>query len=267
MSTESWAVAAPQTLDVADVTEVKVRMVEGRAEVVADEAATGVRVEVSRVGTRPLHVARDGGVLRVGYDGARLQGWVDRLRGVSPDAERAVVRLVVPRSVRVDVATIGAEAEVSGAEAPVVKTVTGAVRASGTSGSLSLKTISGGASVTGHTGDVSASLGSGALSLDGALGRVTVNTVSGPVRITGTGTSPLVDIKSVSGPVEVYLDAGTPVNLRVRAMSGTVVLDGSVLPSTGRPFAVDHAEAPAEGRAAAYVSAALTTGTVTVTRS
>jgi hypothetical protein len=242
-------------------------MVEGRAEVVADGGATGVRVEVLTVGSRPLHVARDGGQLHVGYDGARLQGWVDRLRGASPDAERAIVRVVVPTSVQVDVATIGAEADVSGAQGPVVKTVTGAVRASGTSGTLSLKTISGDASATGHTGDVSASLASGALALDGALGRVTVHTVSGPVRITGTGTSPMVDIKSVAGPVEVHLDAGTPVNLRVRAMSGNVVLDGAVLPSTGRPFAVDHAEAPTEGRSPAYVSAALTTGTVTVTRS
>lgn len=267
MSTESWAVAAPQTLDVTGVTEVKVRMIEGRAEIAADGAAPGVRVEVLTVGARPLHVVRDGGVLRVGYDGARLQGWVDRLRGASPDAERAVVRIVVPTSVQVDVTTIGAEAEVSGAQAPVVKTVTGAVRASGTSGMLSLKTISGDASATGHTGDVSASLGSGALALEGALGRVTVHTVSGPVTITGVGTSPLVDVKSVSGPLEVRLDAGTPVNLKVRAMTGQVTLDGAVLPSTGRPFVVDHADAPSEGRSPAYVSAALTTGTVSVTRS
>jgi hypothetical protein len=267
MSTETWAVAAPQTLEVTDVTEVRLRLIERRAETVTDPDTACVRVEILEVGARPLQVVREGGALRVGYEGMRLQGWVDRLRGLSQDAERAVVRVVLPRSVRVDVGTIGAVADVAGADGPRVKTVTGPIRTSRTSGALSVRTISGDVAASGHTGDVAVSVVSGALAVEGALGRVTVSTVSGPVAITARGTSPLVDIKSVSGPAEVRLDAGTPVNLRVRGVSGQAVLDGSALASTGRTLAVDHADAPVENRSPAYVSAAVTTGTVSVVRS
>lgn len=267
MSTESWTVAAPQKIDIGDVGEARVRLVEGRVETVSDPAASTVRVEVLEVGARPLQVVRDpGGTVRIGYDGTRLQGWMDRLRGLSQDAERAVVRVVVPRSVRVDVGTVGAVADVTGVADARVRTVTGAVRASGTAGTLSLRTVSGDLAVTGHAGDVSVSVVSGALSVEGPLGRVTVSTVSGPVAITARGTGPLVDVRSVSGPVEVRLGAGTPVNLRVRGVSGQAVLDGAALPSAGRTLAVDHADAPVEGRSPAYVSATVTTGTVTVTR-
>ncbi|AEG45052.1 hypothetical protein [Isoptericola variabilis] len=266
MSTESWVVAAPQKIDVAGVTEVRLRLVEGRAETVTDDAASGVRVEVVEVGSRPLQLVREGGVLRVGYDGVRIQGWVDRLRGGSQDAERAVVRVVAPPSVRLDVGTVGAVADVTGAEGARVKTVTGAIRTSGTSGALSLRTISGDVAATGHVGDVSVSIVSGSLAVEGTLGRVTVSTVSGPVAITARGSVPLVDLKSVSGPAQVRLDVGTPVNLRVRGVSGQAILDGAALPSQGRTLAVDHADAPVEGRAPAYVSAAVTTGTVSVSR-
>ncbi len=267
MSTESWAVAAPQNIDVEGAREVRIRLVEGRAETVADPDASAVRVEILEVGSRPLQVVRDaGGTVRIGYDGTRLQGWVDRLRGLGQDAERAVVRVVVPPSVRVDVGTVGAVADVTGTAGARIRTVTGAVRASGTSGSLSLRTVSGDVAASGHAGDLSVSVASGALAVEGALGRVTVSTVSGPVAITARGTSPLVDVRSVSGPVEVRLDAGVPVNLRVRGVSGQAILDGAALASTGRALAVDHADAPVEGRSPAFVSAMVTTGTVTVTR-
>lgn len=266
MSTETWTVAAPQTLDVAGVTELRLRLVDGRAVVVVDPAAHAVEVEVREVGTRAVQVVREEERLRIGYDGTWVQGWWNRLRGVSDDAERAVVRITLPPSVRFDAGTVGADVDVTGTAGATVRTVTGSVRASDTSGTLTLRAVSGTLTVVGHAGDVAASVVSGTLSLGGGLGRVSVSTVSGAVTVAATGPAPLIDVRSVSGAVDVRLDEGTPVNLKVRGVSGKVVLDGSALASTGHTLAVDHADAPSEGRVPAYVSAALTSGRVTVTR-
>lgn len=266
MSTETWAVAAPQTIDVEGVAGATVRLQGGRAEVVTDPAATTTRVEVLEVGARPLQVVRDGDRLRVGYD----RTWVDAVRSKLSNltrTEHAVVRVVVPPGSAVDVGTIDADVEVTGGRAVSVRTVTGAVRTSGTTGPLALRAVSGDLTAAGHTGDVSASVVSGALSLDGALARVSVTAASGATSVTAAaGTSPMVTARTVSGSLDVRLPPGTPVNLKVRGASGQVVVDGSVVPSSGATLVVDHAEQTSGGEPAAYLSATVTSARVTVDR-
>ncbi|MCK9795764.1 DUF4097 domain-containing protein [Isoptericola sp. 4D.3] len=265
MSTETWAVAAPQTIDVEHATGVTLRLQDGRADVVADPAATGVRVELLEVGAKPVQVTRDGDRLRIGYESSVLDSVMAKLRNPR-QSERAVVRVVVPPEGAVDVGTLGADVEVTGGRLVAVKTVTGAVRVSGTTGPLSLKTVSGDVAVDGHAGDVSATVASGRLALSGDLARVSLSTVSGAATITAAGPSPLITAKTVSGAIDLRLPASTPVNLKVRGASGQVVLDGSVLPSAGATLVVDHAEQPADGRSAAYLSATVTAAHVTVDR-
>ncbi|GAA1709658.1 hypothetical protein GCM10009809_02530 [Isoptericola hypogeus] len=264
MSTETWAVAAPQTIEVEGVTGVDVRLQGGRAEVVADAAATVTRIDVLEVSDKPLQVVRDGDRLRVGYESSWFDSVVARVK--SPRrSERAVVRLVVPPDAAVDVGTVDADVEVSGGRKVAVRTVTGTIRTAGTTGPMSVRTVSGEVAVTDHTGDASASVVSGRLALDGALGRVSLTSVSGAATVAPT-TSPMITAKTVSGALDLRLLPGTPVNVKVRGASGQVVLDGSVLPSSGATLVVDHAEQPAEGRSAAYLSATVTSAHVTVDR-
>ncbi|WP_402466609.1 DUF4097 family beta strand repeat-containing protein [Isoptericola aurantiacus] len=265
MSTESWAVAAPQTIDVNGVQTVSLRLDSGRAEVVADQDTDQVRVEVLEVGEEPLLVTRAGSSLRLAYERSKVEAFVARVRSLRENA-RAVVRVTVPAAVSVDVGTVDGDAEVSGTRGTVVKTVTGTVRTVGTTGSLYLRSVSGDVHATDHSGDVSAQVVSGSLTLGGTLGRVSTSTVSGAVTVTAAGSAPLVSAKTVSGAVALRLDDGTPVSLKVRGAAGQVVLDGAVLPSTGRTLVVDHAEPPAEHRAVAYVTATVTSAHVTVSR-
>lgn len=264
MSTESWSVAAPQTIEVADVRSLTVRLTNGRAEVIADPSrASGALVEVEEVSSRPLQVLAENGSLRIAYDFPGVEGFVDRFRGLK-DQDSATVRITVPAGTALDVASVGAVLLVTGGQARVsARTVSGALGVSGTTGTLDVKTVSGPITVSEHTGDVTAATVSGPATISGSLGRVSVNGVSGPVAVTADGTTPLLTVKTVAGSVDVRLPAGSPVNLRARSMTGKVVLDGAPLTSTAqRTVVVDHAEPGA----AAYVSTNTVSGSATVAR-
>lgn len=265
MSTESWVVAAPQTLEVGDVRALSVKITGGRAEVVASPAReSGAVVEVLEVGPRPLHVLAEDGALSVAYDFSGVEGLVDRVRGLR-DSDRAVVRVTVPAHVPVRVGTVGAEAVVTGTAGETdVRTVDGGLHVTGTTGRLRVRTVSGDIAVGEHAGDVNAQAVSGHVTVAGRLGRVTAQTVSGRVEVVADGTTPLVTAKTVSGGIAVRLAPGTVVNLRARGVTGRVVVDGVDVPSTARStVSVDHVE-PGAG---AYVSASTVSGSVTVSRS
>lgn len=263
MSTESWAVAAPQTLDVGGVAAVSVRLQDGRVDVVVDPAAARTTLEVVEVGRKPLQVVHEGGRLRVGYERSKVEAFVARVRSLG-DSERAVVRVTVPQGVNVDVGTTEADIDVNGTAGTVVKTVTGAIRTSDTTGSLYVRSVSGDVWASSHAGDVSAQVVSGALALDGVLGRASASTVSGPVAVTATGAAPMVTAKTVSGDVALRLDPGTPVSLKVRGAAGQVVVDGEVQASAARTLWVDRS-VPGEG-SPAYLTANVTSARVIVSR-
>jgi len=267
MTTESWAVAAPQAIDVDGITGLDVRLQAGSAEVVADPAAVAVRVEVIEVVGHPLQVLHHDGRLRVGYEEAGIEGLFTRFKSMR-DNDRAVVRVTVPTAVPVDVATVAARVDIRGASATKAKTVTGSVHVASSSGPLSVRTVSGETNVSAHTGDVAAASVSGSLTVDGALGRVSLQTVSGGVVVTARASTPLVTVRTVSGQVEVRLDPGTAVNLKVRGGPAQAMLDGAALPSTSaHTLHVDHMDQVQPGAAgAAYVSATTGTGRVSVTR-
>lgn len=266
MSTETWAVAAPQTIDVIGVSAVSIRLQAGRADVVVDADATRTTLEVVEVSSKPLQVVRDGERLRIGYEASKMDAFVARVRNLGSSSERAVVRLTVPAGSSVDVGSVEADIDVTGTTGTVVKTVTGAVRTAGTTGSLYLRSVSGDVAATDHSGDASAQVVSGALALDGAIGRVSASSVSGALALTAVGTTPMVTTKTVSGDVTVRLDEGTPVSVKVRGAAGQAILDGSVLPTSGRTLSVDHADPPVPGRSVAYLTATVTSARVVISR-
>ncbi|WP_159797613.1 DUF4097 family beta strand repeat-containing protein [Puerhibacterium puerhi] len=263
--TQAWTVATPQVVEVPAARSLAVRVASGTVEVVADAArADGVTVDVVDPGPRPVHVVVEEGALRVGrHPRGGLGGLLENLRTAREDGPVAL-RLTVPATLPVDVAVVSAAVELAGTAAgTAVKTVGGDVSARGAAGPLTVRTVSGAVHVVDHRGDVTLDGVSGRLSVAGALGRVAAHTVSGDLDVRAEGTTPLVTARSVSGDVTVSLASGTPVNLRVRSVSGRVELDGAAQPSAStRGVVVELAETGA----AAYVSASTVSGTTRVRR-
>jgi hypothetical protein len=264
MGTESWVIAAPQQIEVGEVTSLVVGLTNGAIEVVSDPAReSGASIDVTEVGPRPLHVTSHAGELRVAYDFAGVEGVVDRVRGLK-DKDTATVRVVLPAHLPVKIATARAAVAVTGTRADVsVTTADGAVTVDDTVGVLAVKSAAGRVAATAHEGDVRVSTASGRVEVGGRLGRVTVSTVTGDVVVEARETTPLVTAKTVSGDVTLRLGQGAGVNLKARAVTGKVVLDGAPLPSTqSRTTSVDHSD----GTSGAYVSVSSVSGNLTVSR-
>jgi hypothetical protein len=263
--TQAWTIATPQAVEVPGARSLAVRVTSGSVEVVADPARSeGVTVDVLDPGPRPVHVVLSGGALRVGrHPRGGLGGLLEGLRTGREDVP-VVVRLTVPAALAADVAAVGARVELTGvAGGTAVRTVSGDVTGRGTAGPLTVRTVSGTVRLADHRGDVTLDGVSGRLSAAGALGRVGAHTVSGDLDLRAEGTTPLVTARSVTGGVTVSLDAGTPVNLRVRSVSGRVELDGAARPSSSTRGVVVELS---EGGSAAYVSASTVSGATRVRR-
>lgn len=267
MSTESWVISAPQHVDVAEVTRVVVALNDGSVEIVGDPTRErSATLDVTELSDRPLQVTCHDGELRIAYDFSGVEGVVGRVRGLR-DKDRAVLRLAVPAALPVRATTARAAVTVLGIRGDVsVNTATGAVRVHGVTGPLTVKTGSSDVDVVEHVGDLRVSTGSGDVALAGSLGRVSATTVSGSVELVAPESTPLVEVRTVSGDVVVRLGAGTPVNLRARSVTGKVVLDGAALAgSGGRTTSVDHVDE--HGRGGAYVSTSTVSGDLAVSRS
>ncbi|MHA7134597.1 DUF4097 family beta strand repeat-containing protein [Oerskovia turbata] len=264
MGTESWVIAAPQQIEVADVASLVVGLTNGAVEVVSDPSReTGASVDVTAVSPRPLRVTSHAGELKIAYDFDGVEGVVDRVRGLK-DKDTAAVRVVLPAHLPVKIATARAAATVTGTRAPVsVTTADGAVTVTDTTGPLSVKSVAGRVTIDAHEGDLKVGTASGRVEAEGALGRVSVSTVTGDVVVEARETTPLVTAKTVSGDVALRLSEGAGVNLKARAVTGKVVLDGAPVPSAqNRTTSVDHSE----GTSGAYVSVSSVSGNLTVSR-
>lgn len=265
MPTESWVLPGPQILEVDDVRALRVQLVAGRVDVVADPHATGVRIEVHAVRGRPLEVTLVDGELALGYS-FTLGGWeafLDKLRTFS-DRDSVDVHVAVPPHVAIRLGTVSADALVAGLVEDVsVSTVSGRLATDSTRGALHAKTVSGELAVRAHDGDLRLTTVSGDVTASGALTRVTANTVSGDLTLDVRETHSAVAVSSVSGDVTVRLPAGAGVRVETRAVSGRTVVDGREHrgPSLGSSVTVEE-----PGSGPTVVSVTSVSGHVTVLR-
>lgn len=266
MSTESWVIATAQTVDIPDVHDLVVTLTDGSVDIVGQADRTGITLEVIEISDRPLEVVALDGQVRLGYDFAGFEGVVDRVR-VLRDKERVVARLLVPAESTVKASTAQAGVNVVGVRARVsVNSATGPVRVEGTTGKVSVRTASAPITVSEHVGDLRLNTAAGQVTAAGQLARVNTVSVAGRVELTSTATTPHISVASVSGDVAIRLAAATPVNLRVKSVSGKVSLDGAPLASgMSHGTVVDHCDAP--GEASAYISVNTVTADLAVSRS
>ncbi|MFE0649662.1 DUF4097 domain-containing protein [Streptomyces sp. NPDC059534] len=204
-----WSVTEPTKIAPADpVTRLQVRIVNGAVNVVGtDEGAT--RVEISEIEGPPLIVSQDGSTLTVSYEDLHWKSilkWFDR----KEYRRRAVVSVVVPAGVDVEVGVVGAEAVVSGI-----------------SGRTEVRGVTGDTTLLGLSGPVRAESVSGSLEAQSVTGALRANSVTGDVTvIEGAGASVKAD--TVSGDMVIDLDPaeldGPPADIRLSSVSGEVAI-------------------------------------------
>lgn len=225
MRTTSWIVPGAQTIEVDDVSALRMQLIGGRATVVAEDVP-GARVEVTDVSGHPLEVRLDGDRLSVGYPFLGWDGWLKRLHSYRAK-DSADVRIVLPRATEVKIGTVLAEVEVSGlAENLGVGTAAGAVHVSGTRGSVDVKTVSGAVRVEDHEGTARISSVSGTVLARGTMPRAEVSTVSGAVTVANRLETSVVTVNTVSARIAVDLPAGCGLVLTARSVSGKAYVDG-----------------------------------------
>jgi len=196
-----WTIEAPTSLDLDDVTGLRVRLISGSVAVLATDAKPSL--DVSSVSGDPLDVTYEDGVLTITHENLTWEGLLKWLR---PQRPSAVVTVTVPRTCPVQVGVVNATAVLSGIAAKA-----------------SVKSVSGEITLDGVSGDVDANTVSGALEAQGINGRLNVNTVSGDLAL-ADGWLDRLDVNSVSGDVTADLDLDPLGGLQVNTVSGEVTL-------------------------------------------
>ncbi|MFD7080321.1 DUF4097 domain-containing protein [Streptomyces sp. NPDC002181] len=237
---KTWSIAEPQKLTFEEpVTELRVRVVGGTVNVVADEGPA--RLEVTALDGPPLYVVQDGATLTVSYEDLPWNGaqgfkewfeakpwksWSRTGLGRKAWERSATVTLTVPAATRVQLAAVSAAAVVSGIAADTdVHGVSGDVTLVGLSGKVGANTVSGGVEAQSLTGKLGFHSVSGGLTVvDGAGGSVRADSVSGDmlVDLAPDPAAPLpvdISLNSVSGQVAIRLPH--PADARVEANTTT----------------------------------------------
>jgi hypothetical protein len=228
MADGTWSVESPQTIEIGDVTALKLGMVRGKFTVVA-HAEPVVRLEISEVHGDRVAVSANGGRVEVRHQLNGPQGWFKNLmETVNHSSDNsAVISISVPHGVEVEVGTVGGEGLVSGVAAHVrLNTVSGSVVADGTSGELQVNTVSGTAAVRNHRGVLTVKSVSGAVTASGHFTNVRTNTVSGHLSFELFGFTRDFGSNSVSGDLTIRLPHDVGVDIVAKSASGAVVLDG-----------------------------------------
>ncbi|GGH94048.1 DUF4097 family beta strand repeat-containing protein [Arthrobacter liuii] len=228
MTGENWTVASPQTIEVHDVTSLKLGMVSGRFDVMT-HAGPEVRLEVSEVHGDPVAVSLNNGRLEVRHQLHGAQGWFKNLmETVNHNSDNsAVVTIAVPHGVDVEAGTVSGDGLVAGVAARVrLNTVSGSLTADGTAGELQINTISGSVAVRDHRGVLTAKSISGEVTASGHFTNVRTNTVSGHLSFDLLDFTEDFGSNSVSGNLTIRLPQDVGVDIVAKSAGGAVVLDG-----------------------------------------
>lgn len=227
MSTDSWTVTGPQTLELDGVTSVDAHVVDGRLDIVAHDDPA-VRVEVHSVEGRSLEVRLVDGRLVIEHESG-LSGWgsfVKRFVDFGGKA-RADIHVAVPAGTTVRLGTVRGEGLLAGTTAGAsVSTVTGSLLVSRTAGELRINTVSGEVAVRGHAGDVTSNTVSADVVVSGSADVVTSTSVSGGVTFDLATQPRQVRINTVSGDALLRVPDDRAVEASVQSASGRVTVGG-----------------------------------------
>jgi len=233
--------AGEVSLETGEMREVVVDVLPLRDDEASREAGAETRVELRERG-----------------DGHEVAVEVPKRRGFAKGREASVaVRIRCPHGADLELTSAAADLDARGRLGAVrarsasgdlsLQVVEGTLDASTASGDVTVdevlgaakvKTASGDVEVKRACGEVSVGLVSGDLTVGEALAAVGVNTVSGDVRIDAAGGGD-VDLKSVSGDVEIGMRPGLRLWIDASSVSGTMTSELEVtdtLPADDAPL-------------------------------
>ena len=224
MATETWIVTEPTVIDLEIVRALKVGLIGGQVDIVAHDEP-GARVEVHSVAGRDLRVALEGDTLVVDHPQIRWETFFDNFKLFSGKA-KADVSILVPRSARLTVGVVTAEALISGMHCDAsVNTVSGDVVLDGVVGDVSVHAVSGEVSIREHRGSLDVQTVGGDVTVSGEVRRLTCDSVSANVVADLRGTPDRVRNSTVAGDLTVRLDAGVAAQYLINTMTGRLQLD------------------------------------------
>ncbi|MFC4021650.1 DUF4097 domain-containing protein [Micromonospora sp. GCM10011542] len=200
-----WTVDSPQRLTVdGPVTRLDVSLISGRLNVVATDGPA--RVDVSRVGRRPILVTHQDGRLLIRQQ--RGREWADALRWLRPFTRfpKVDVSVAVPADVPADLRLVEGSLVASGLRRQT--------RADVTSGQITLM---------GLRGSTSATITAGPVEALGVADDLRMETVSGEV-ILADSAADRVHAQTVSGSITCDLDNPRGSEIRLTTISGGITV-------------------------------------------
>ena len=107
-----WSIEAPTSLEFADVTRLRVRLIAGTVAVLATDGKASL--DVTNVSGDPLDVTYEDGVLSITHENLTWEGLLKWLR---PQRPSATVTVTVPRTCPTQLGVVSATAVLSGISA------------------------------------------------------------------------------------------------------------------------------------------------------
>ncbi|ABY23124.1 conserved hypothetical protein [Renibacterium salmoninarum ATCC 33209] len=238
MNDQHWSIESPQTLEIDDVTELKLNAVGGRFDVVVhDEPVT--RLAIAEISGDSLEIHFSNGALQIKHGHHDASRWLAKNNPVeSPN--RLVITISVPATTAIDAGTVSGDGLVQGINGRVkVSLVSGSVISDSTQGSVAANTVSGEVIVRDHQGDLSLNSVSGEMTASGALSSVKTNTGTGDVTLDCLGPIQKISSNSVSGDLLIRLPQQLAVDLSATSVASNITINDEsirVLGNTKRSF-------------------------------
>lgn len=224
MAQEKWLVDSPKTIDVENVSKLKVALVGGQIDIIGHDEP-GVRVEVHSVSGRDLLVSVSGDTLEIDHPQLHWDNFLDVFTW-SKGSARAEVSVMVPRTVALKLGVVSASALISGLESDAsVSSVSGDIIVDGARGDIGFNTVGGEFSARNHTGRITAKSVGGDITAAGELTSFSGETVSGNVLLDLTGVPDEVRVNTVGGGVTIRLDESTAGAYTINKVGGRLQLD------------------------------------------
>jgi Toastrack DUF4097 len=257
-----WTVDAPTSLDLDEVTELRVRLIAGSVAVLASGGKP--TLDVANVTGEPLSVTHEDGTLTIAHENLT---WEGLLKWLKPQRHSATVTVTVPRTCPTQVGVVSAAAVLSGLVGRAsVKSVSGEITLDGVTGDVDANTVSGALEAQGTGGKLNFNTVSGDLTLaDGWLERLHANTVSGDVTA-DIDLDPLggMQVTTVSGEVTLRLPAEADAQVNLHSLAGDVRSEFTELRRSEAP--ASHSVSGSLGAGSGQVSVTAMSGRVMLLR-
>lgn len=221
---------ASKIIDIDDLKSIDIDLVCGRVDVIGHDGPDA-RLEINNVRGENLDVRLVHGALKVSHPNAegtgihnvfRIRRWKDLRCVVSAD-----VSLLVPRAVRVCIATVQGDTLIGGVtDGAKLETVSGTVLADSVCGELKLDSVSGKVEARNHYGTVNANTVGGDVIVSGNCHTIKLDSVSGALYCDVFGVADSLRFSTVSGNAAIRVDSGVRVRCVANSGHGHAEIDG-----------------------------------------